>query len=77
MMGKLYYFHGWICGPRIYEYNGWIFELSASSGPWPLNKDLSPRKRAGNKFYDVFDNFDRLSDKDKESFRVGGGCQIF
>ena len=65
---------GYICGPRIYEYNGWLFEINAASGPWPLRKDGEPRRRAGDKFYDMFAEFDRLPKSKQETYRVGGGC---
>jgi len=76
-MGKLYSFHGFICGPTIYEFDGWLFELHSHSGPWPLNKDLSLRKLAGNKFYKMFHKFDSLPDAKKAVFKIGGGCQRF
>jgi hypothetical protein len=68
--------HGFLCGPRIYEYNGMTFEY----GPticWPLRKDGEPRARAGAKFYDHIDGFFKLSDDEKETYRVGGGCRSF
>jgi len=64
---------GFMCGPRIYKYNGWLFEYSQSSGPWPLKQDGEPRKCAGNKFYEMFEEF--FKREDKESFREGGGCE--
>lgn len=76
-MGKVYSFHGWICEPTIYEYDGWLFELHPHSGPWPLKSDLSLRKRAGRKFFDTFFRFLKLSDDEKNKFKVGGGCQRF
>ncbi len=63
---------GWICGPRLYEYKGWFFEVSAGCGPWPLCKDGEPRKRAGDAFWKTFDEF--MKEKDISKFRVGGGC---
>ena len=62
---------GFLCGPKVYEYKGWLFEMSYS-GPWPLKKDGTPRERAGNKFWNMYKEFDKLPDK--ESYRVGGGC---
>jgi len=63
---------GFVCGPRLYEYRGWFFEVNPSSGPWPLTKDGEPRKRAGNKFFKAYEKFQR--EPNKEKFRVGGGC---
>lgn len=65
---------GFLCGPRLYEYDGWFFEVSIPSGPWPLKKDGELRKRAGDKFYSMFERFDNLSDEEKEKHRAGGGC---
>lgn len=64
---------GFLCGPRLYEYDGWLFEKSASNGPWPLTKDMEPRKRAGKAFWAMIDRF--CDERDREKFRVGGGCQ--
>lgn len=64
---------GFMCSTPIYEYDGWFFEY----GPricWPLCKDGEPRKRAGNKFYDMLDRFFAQTEKEQESCRVGGGC---
>ena len=64
---------GFICSPPLYEFEGWYFEY----GPyicWPLCKDGEPRKRAGNKFYDMVDKFLALPEEEKERYRVGGGC---
>ena len=35
-------------------------------------KDGEPKKRAGDKFYSLYAEWDALPDK--ESYRVGGGC---
>jgi hypothetical protein len=40
-----------------------------------LKKDGELRKRAGLVFYGIFDQFN--NEKDKEQFRVGGGCVEF
>jgi len=65
---------GWICGPKIYEYKNWMFEESYMSGPWPLKKDGEPRKRAGKKFWDVWTQFNKLTDKQKRKYKLSGGC---
>lgn len=65
---------GFICGPRLYEFDGWFFEIHAWCGPWPLKKDGEPRKRAGRVFWSVYDKFYKLTDEEKQSYRVGGGC---
>lgn len=68
--------NGFICTPRIYRFEGWIFEYHRTS-VWPLKKDFMPRKRAGDKFYDMIDRFCELSENDREMYRIGGGCQQF
>lgn len=67
--------NGFICSISIYEYQGWIFEYGYC-GPWPLTKELEPCKRAGNKFYAVIAEFDKLSDDEKRKHRIGGGCEV-
>ncbi len=69
--------HGYICGPRLYEFEGWFFEESAYGGPWPLCKNGELRKRAGRKFWAMWGRFDSLKDIEKGKYRVGGGCQQF
>ncbi len=66
--------HGFMCGPKLYEYDGWFFE-HGYCGPWPLKKNGDPRERAGRVFYKMVEKW--LAEKDPESFRVGGGCQQF
>ena len=69
--------HGWICGPRLYEYGGWFFEESYCGGPWPLRKDGELRKRAGRKFWKMWKHFNSLPETEKKLYRVGGGCTKF
>ena len=69
-------FTGYICGTPIYEYKGWLFEYGYG-GPWPLTKDLEQRKKCGDKFLSVFSEWYDLGEKEREKFRVGGGCQQF
>lgn len=64
---------GFICGPAIYEFEGWRFEYGIASGPWPHRKDGELYKRAGKKFYDMFERW--CSEDDPESYRIGGGCE--
>ena len=48
---------GFLCGPRIYKYEGWEFEMHAWCGPWPHKRDGELRKRAGRKFWDMIKRF--------------------
>lgn len=65
---------GYMCGPRLYEFEGCFFEYQASSGPWPLRQNGEPRKSAGKRFWKMISCFDKLTDEQKQEYRVGGGC---
>ena len=67
---------GFVCSPPLYEVEGWFFEYGHHIC-WPLCKDGEPRKRAGDKFYDMLDRFLALSKEEQENCRVGGGCMRF
>ena len=60
--------NGFVCCPRIYEWRGWIFEVHSYFGPWPLKKDLCPRKCAGRKFWAMWERWKHVPNK--ERFRV-------
>lgn len=64
---------GFICGPRIYIYAGWKFEIHSYHGPWPLKQNGDPRKRAGDRFWSMWEKFDTFSDAKKDHYRIGGG----
>ena len=68
---------GFICGPRLYRFDGWFFEVNKSIGPWPLKKNGDPRVNAGRKFWAMWKRFDALSSKEQEKYRDGGGCVEF
>lgn len=57
---------------KIYEFDGWYFEYHRTKPflPWPCKKDLEPRKRAGNKFFEMFERFSNLSIEEQENHRV-------
>jgi hypothetical protein len=65
---------GFICSGRIFEYKGWLFEYNNFIGPWPLKKDLEPRKRAGKKFWNIWDSFSKLPENEKRQYLLEGGC---
>lgn len=69
--------NGWICGPALFRFEGWFFEIHNYSGPWPLKKNGELRKHAGPKFWDMYDRFNQLDDSEKESCKAGGidGCR--
>lgn len=69
--------HGHFCMPKEYKFEGVSFEFSPAIGPWPLKKDGEPKKRAGKKFYALYDRFAKLPETEREKFRTGGGCIWF
>jgi hypothetical protein len=69
--------HGWLCGPRIYEYKGVEFEVHSYCGPCPLRKDGSPKVRIPKTFWPLYEEFDKLSKEEKKKYHLGGGCQRF
>lgn len=69
--------HGWICLIKIYKYKNIIFEYDQSSGPWPLKKNGDSKKRAGRKFYEIFNEFFNLSEDEQAKYKIQGGCIKF
>ena len=65
---------GFICSSPLYEYEGWSFEFG-HTGPWPIRKDGELYKRAGEKFFDMFERWYDLPNR--EYYRIGGGCERF
>lgn len=57
---------------KVYEFQGWLFEYDRNKpfGPWPLKRNFEPRRRAGNKFYGMFGQFQDLTEKQQERYRV-------
>jgi len=74
---RMMQFTGWICFTPTYEYKGVTFEFHRYCGPWPIKKDGEPFKRAGKKFFDVFDEWFLLPEDEQETYRIGGGCERF
>lgn len=64
-----------ICGPRLYEYEGWCFEFHYC-GPWPLRQDGELRAHAGRRFWAMIARFDALTEAERATYRAGGigGC---
>ena len=66
-----------LCGPRIYTFEGWTFEdAGMMAGPWPLKQNGDPRAKAGRQFYLMWGRFDALPKAEKEKHRLGGGCEV-
>jgi hypothetical protein len=67
---------GYICGPRVYRYAGWLFEWHSYSGPWPLRADGELRARAGRRFWAMIARFAALPATERAAcIVVRGGCQ--
>lgn len=65
---------GFLCGARIYQYNGWTFEYGPS-GPWPHKDDGELRKRCGRVFLKAISGWLAMSHKQRQDYRAGGGCR--
>ncbi len=69
---------GFICSNNQYFYKRWYFEYHKYHGPWPLNKNGDPRKRAGEKFWEIWAEFSKLTEDEKNKHLTHkGGCQRF
>lgn len=74
MMSKII---GFICGPKIYNYNGVVFEWHNYSGPAQLKKDGELYKNyCSNGFLNKIGAFIKMSEKKRKKYRIGGigGC---
>lgn len=49
-----------ICGPKVYRFEGVLFEVHSYFGPWPLKRDGSPRARAPRSFWPLWERFKSL-----------------
>ena len=66
---------GYICGPRLYKYDGVTIEESGTGGPWPVRGNGDPYQRVPRRVALVLDNFCDLTDVEREAYRVSGGCR--
>lgn len=53
---------------NVYRYKGYYFEWHGYSGPWPLKKDGDLRKNIPSGFWDMIDEFIKLTKKEKEKY---------
>ena len=67
---------GIVCAPKVYHYKYVTFEFHPYYGPRPLRKDGEPRKVIPKSFWAVWEEFSKLSEQEKEFYRIGGGCTI-
>lgn len=67
---------GYLCGPSVYAYDGWTFEIHSYSGPWPVRKDGELYKYASKRFWNMWERFSALSKEEKDACLVfEGGCR--
>ena len=59
-----------ICSSNGYKFKGFYFEWHSYFGPSALRKDGEISKRIPSGFWDMIDEFQLLSDKEKEKYRV-------
>lgn len=59
-----------VCGPAVYRFEGVLFEVHSYCGPWPLRQDGEPRRRAGRRFWRLWDRFQALSPEERERCRL-------
>jgi hypothetical protein len=62
-----------LCSPRVYQYQGYTFELGMMVCA-ELKKNGDPRIRMRKGFYDMIREFQKLSESEREQYRIGGGC---
>lgn len=55
---------------NVYRYNGIQFEMHSRLGPTKLNKDMEPSRRTGDAFWKVFEEWDKLTQKEKNKTEI-------
>jgi hypothetical protein len=63
---------GIITMANIYRFKGFIFEVHYYGGPVKLKKDFSPAAREGRKFWQVFAEWEKLTDAEKAETQIAG-----
>lgn len=65
-----------VCSPSVYFYHGWKFEIHSYSGPCPLKANDEPYTNIPSKFWNIWENFDRLTKQEKDKYKIyWGGCK--
>lgn len=59
-----------ICGPKIYKYAGWTFEVHSYCGPAPLTKHGDPWRRIPARFWAMWKTFSSLTKDEQEKHRA-------
>ena len=65
---------GHLCLANIFKYKGFIFEYHPYGGYWPCHKDdwSIPRKNFPKGFWEMVDEFDKLTDEEKYNHQIYG-----
>lgn len=61
--------NGLICHSKVYRYKGYFFEWHSYAGPTPLKKNGEISQRTPKGFWDMVDEFQKLTPEEKHSFR--------
>lgn len=67
--------NGIICSSSVYKFEDVVFEFNHYIGPWPLKKNGDPKKYAGKAFFQLYERFSKLPDKEKYCIEKGG-CNL-
>lgn len=64
--------NGIVCGPRVYEWDGWIFEVHSYFGPWPLRKTdrSTPLVSASDAFWQMWEQWKRLPEEEQRIYEI-------
>lgn len=55
----------------IYCYNGWLFVHNRPRGiHWPLDRYMRPKKQVGDRFFDMIEQWQELSNDEKQQYLV-------
>lgn len=57
-----------VCGPDVYKFEGWTFEVHSYLGPYPLKKNGDPYVHIPEAFWDVHRRWEKA--EDREQYRV-------
>jgi len=63
--------HGsYLCCTDAYKYKGYYFQWHNYTGPCALRKDGEPSRRNPAGFWDMIEEFAKMTDEEKEVYRV-------
>lgn len=70
--------NGFLCSPRLYEFEGVRFEVHSYSGPCPVDAAGNPQFLGGKNdpFWKLWERFRALSPEQQSGYLLqDGGCQ--